>query len=76
MQFGSGVVLGAYTMSTGCNFPMWMQATFVTYAITFLILFGNFYYHTYLKKSTKRVEKNGQVAEKKVAAVSEIDVTE
>ena len=70
-------MLGAYTIRTGCNFPMWMQLTFVTYAITFLILFGNFYYHTYLKKkSTKREEKNGQVAEKKVAAVSEIEVTE
>ncbi|KAI6651489.1 hypothetical protein LOD99_5097 [Oopsacas minuta] len=77
-QFGSGVVLGAYTIGTNCNFPMWMQFTFVTYAITFLILFGNFYYQTYIKRRrpVKKVETNGQMANKNGKVVSEIEITE
>ncbi|WP_411023216.1 elongation of very long chain fatty acids protein, partial [Salmonella sp. s51228] len=60
IQFGSGVVLGAYTILTGCNFPMWMQLTFVAYATSFLILFGNFYYQAYVKSNKSKKAKRVQ----------------
>lgn len=36
-----------YSLYTGCPFPAWMQWALIGYAVTFIILFGNFYYQTY-----------------------------
>lgn len=39
-----------HSLYTGCPFPAWMQWALIGYAVTFIILFANFYYHAYRRK--------------------------
>ncbi|KAG7275632.1 hypothetical protein CRUP_021959 [Coryphaenoides rupestris] len=68
----------AYSIYSECPFPNWMQWTMIGYAISFIFLFGNFYYHTYRRKPAaghKSVAANGVSAatngHSKVAAEEE-----
>lgn len=55
----------AHSLYTGCPFPSWMQWALIGYAITFIILFANFYYQTYRRKPRHPAAKavaNGSVS--------------
>ncbi|EMP35725.1 Elongation of very long chain fatty acids protein 4 [Chelonia mydas] len=61
------VTLGHTAMSIyiDCPFPKWMHWGVMIYAITFIFLFGNFYYRTY--KMPKEPIKNGKIVNGAVA---------
>ena len=40
--------------SEDCNFPSWMIKTNIGYQISFIVLFGNFYVQSYMKKKPKK----------------------
>lgn len=50
IQFHVTIGHAGYSLYTGCQFPLWMQWTLIGYAVTFIILFANFYYHAYRGK--------------------------
>jgi len=50
-QFLAAVVMGINGLHIKCSFPLWMIYAMIFYMISFIALFGNFYYHTYLLKS-------------------------
>lgn len=47
IQFHVTIGHAAHSLYSGCPFPAWMQWALIAYAITFIILFANFYYQTY-----------------------------
>lgn len=50
IQFHVTIGHAGYSLYTGCPFPCWMQWALIGYAVTFIILFANFYYHAYRRK--------------------------
>ncbi|XP_062407538.1 elongation of very long chain fatty acids protein 4-like isoform X1 [Sardina pilchardus] len=65
IQFHVTIGHAAHSLYTGCPFPSWMQWTLICYAVTFIILFGNFYYQTYRRKPRHPAAKavaNGNVS--------------
>jgi len=57
-----------YALYTGCQFPAWMQWTLIGYAVTFIVLFANFYYHAYRRKpSSSSSSSSSQKAGKRTA---------
>lgn len=50
VQFTIALCLGVNGLRTNCDFPKWMQYTLITYMLSFIVLFGNFYRHAYAKK--------------------------
>lgn len=60
VQFTLGVSLGLNSIFTVCPFTRWMQYVFVAYAFSFLVLFGNFYYRTYLESRKSRKTEQHQ----------------
>lgn len=54
VQFFVGVSIGIHLITSGCQFTRWMQYVFSGYAFSFIILFGNFYLHEYIKGRTSR----------------------
>lgn len=63
LQFTTGVVLGMHAIITGCKFTKWMQYFFVCYALSFLILFLNFYKNSYIENTQET--KTKQIKSKK-----------
>lgn len=53
IQFFIGVSIGIHLITSGCQFTRWMQYVFSGYAFSFIILFGNFYLHEYIKGKKK-----------------------
>lgn len=53
VQFLLIVVHTAYNLFADCNYPDAMNAVVVGYCITLIILFSNFYYQSYLRKTKK-----------------------
>lgn len=49
IQFMVGVAIGIHLITSGCQFTRWMQYVFSGYAVSFIVLFGNFYLHEYIK---------------------------
>ncbi|KAG9510891.1 Elongation of very long chain fatty acids protein 4, partial [Fragariocoptes setiger] len=47
LQFMIGISFAIHMITTGCQFTRWMQYVFMAYAISFVVLFGNFYRHEY-----------------------------
>lgn len=35
----------------GCDFPQWMHYALIGYSFSFIMLFSNFYIHSYMKKA-------------------------
>lgn len=70
VQFAAGVSVGIHLIVSGCQFTRWMQYVFVCYALSFLMLFGDFYKNAYMlrgdgrrpdsKKDTAEKQTNGQ----------------
>ena len=54
LQFSLAIIHGIYSLYIDCNFPKWMHWTLIGYAISFIILFTNFYIHTYVIKQGKK----------------------
>lgn len=50
IQFHVTIGHAGHSLYTGCQFPAWMQWALIGYAVTFIILFANFYYHAYRGK--------------------------
>lgn len=53
IQFFIGVSIGIHLITSDCQFTRWMQYVFSGYAFSFIILFGNFYLHEYIKGKKK-----------------------
>lgn len=57
-QFLAAVIMGINGLRMNCNFPLWMMYAMIFYMLSFIILFGNFYYEAYLlKKKNKENEE-------------------
>ncbi|AID46561.1 GNS1/SUR4 [Pigeonpox virus] len=55
VQFHIAIGHTAMSIYIDCPFPKWTQWSVIIYSITFILLFGNFYFRTY-KKSSKKVK--------------------
>lgn len=42
-----------------CGFPKWISAVFIPQNFFMMVLFGEFYYKTYIKKPAPKVSQNG-----------------
>lgn len=56
LQFSLAIIHAVHSLYIDCNFPKWMHYTLIGYAISFIILFTNFYIHTYVKRGKKGVK--------------------
>nr|XP_041571007.1 elongation of very long chain fatty acids protein 4 isoform X1 [Taeniopygia guttata] len=65
VQFHVTIGHTAMSIYIDCPFPKWMHWGVIFYAVTFIFLFGNFYYRTY--KLPKEPVKNGKIANGAVA---------
>uniref|UniRef100_A0A672H8A9 Elongation of very long chain fatty acids protein 4 n=1 Tax=Salarias fasciatus TaxID=181472 RepID=A0A672H8A9_SALFA len=54
IQFHVTIGHTALSLYVNCDFPHWMHYSLICYAITFIILFGNFYYQTYRRQQPSR----------------------
>lgn len=50
IQFHVTIGHAGHSLYKGCPFPAWMQWALIGYAVTFIILFANFYYHAYRRQ--------------------------
>jgi len=50
IQFTTAMFMGINGITSGCDFPLWMQYVLVIYMISFIVLFGNFYAKAYIEK--------------------------
>eukprot|EP00731_Ephydatia_muelleri_P006050 Em0003g298a len=53
LQFSMAIIHAAHSLYIDCDFPKWMHYTCIGYAISFVVLFTNFYIHAYIKKNFK-----------------------
>ncbi|XP_071139052.1 very long chain fatty acid elongase 4-like [Mytilus edulis] len=53
-QFMAFVIHTGYNLITDCDFPQGFNVAVFIYAITLILLFGNFYYHSYLEKQREK----------------------
>uniref|UniRef100_A0A673GRB3 Elongation of very long chain fatty acids protein n=1 Tax=Sinocyclocheilus rhinocerous TaxID=307959 RepID=A0A673GRB3_9TELE len=58
IQFHVTIGHAAHSLYTGCPFPAWMQWALIGYAVTFIILFANFYYQTYRRQPRLKSAKS------------------
>jgi elongation of very long chain fatty acids protein 4 len=56
------IIHAFHSLYIDCNFPKWMHYTLIGYAISFILLFTNFYYHTYIKRGRKKARTSKDVA--------------
>ncbi|XP_064482454.1 very long chain fatty acid elongase 4-like [Ornithodoros turicata] len=73
VQFSAGLGFGLNGILSGCKFTRWMQYAFVTYAFSFLLLFGNFYIYAYRSRNKARsyqLEKCGQLSQEDSDAIN------
>lgn len=68
VQFAAGVSVGIYLIVSGCQFTRWMQYVFVCYALSFLMLFSDFYKNAYMLRGDGRRPDSKKEAEKLQAA--------
>lgn len=60
IQFFVGVSIGIHLITSNCQFTRWMQYVFSGYAFSFIILFGNFYLHEYIKGRRQQTKQAGE----------------
>lgn len=51
-----GLIYASQAIATGCEFPLWMQWAGIVYGFTIIVLFANFYFQAYIKKSCDQVK--------------------
>lgn len=54
IQFHFTIGHTALSLYVDCDFPHWMHYSLICYAITFIVLFANFYYQTYRRQQPRR----------------------
>ncbi|KAJ3597791.1 hypothetical protein NHX12_001308 [Muraenolepis orangiensis] len=54
VQFHVTIGHTALSLYVDCDFPHWMHYSLICYAVTFILLFGNFYYQTYRRQQPRR----------------------
>ncbi|XP_013134264.1 PREDICTED: elongation of very long chain fatty acids protein AAEL008004-like, partial [Papilio polytes] len=54
IQFVIIALHNAYPLVTNCNFPKWFNIMAIINAVAFVYMFGNFYYHSYIKNNKSR----------------------
>ncbi|KAI1885565.1 hypothetical protein AGOR_G00205110 [Albula goreensis] len=59
IQFHVTIGHTALSLYIDCPFPHWMHWALIGYAITFIILFGNFYYQTYRRQPRREAPAKG-----------------
>ena len=64
IQFGLAIQQSCWALYNQCNFPRWMMWALVYYAASLMILFLNFYMHSYVMKRI-RSNKDGAAVTKK-----------
>ena len=69
IQFHVTIGHAGHSLYTGCPFPAWMQWALIGYAVTFIILFANFYYHAYRGKPSS-TQKGGKPVANGTSAVT------
>ncbi|KAL6483933.1 hypothetical protein MHYP_G00088060 [Metynnis hypsauchen] len=57
IQFHVTIGHATHSLYTECPFPAWMQWALICYAVTFIILFANFYYQTYRQQPRHKSAK-------------------
>lgn len=57
IQFQATMGHTIHSLYTDCPFPAWMHWALIGYTATFIILFGNFYYHAYRRKPSHKEGK-------------------
>ncbi|XP_030641833.1 elongation of very long chain fatty acids protein 4-like [Chanos chanos] len=62
IQFHVTIGHAAHSLYMDCPFPAWMQWALIGYAVTFIILFANFYYQTYRRMPGQKASKANGVA--------------
>lgn len=53
LQFLFALIMGINALRVGCDFPMWMQYSANAYMVSFLLLFGRYFYREYCEKRKK-----------------------
>jgi hypothetical protein len=48
--------IGIYT---SCGYPKQYEWALIAYAFSHVLLFGNFYYHSYVKNKQRKTQQNG-----------------
>ena len=54
LQFSLAIIHCMHSLYINCNFPKWMHYTLIGYATSFIILFTNFYLHTYVRNKNRQ----------------------
>lgn len=62
VQFHVTIGHTALSLYVNCDFPHWMHYSLICYAITFIVLFGNFYYQTYRRQQPRRDASSSKAA--------------
>lgn len=62
VQFHVTIGHTALSLYVNCDFPHWMHYSLICYAITFIVLFGNFYYQTYRRQQPRRDAASSKAA--------------
>ncbi|KAG2467823.1 ELOV4 protein, partial [Polypterus senegalus] len=62
IQFHVTIGHTALSLYIDCPFPKWMHWALIAYAVTFIVLFGNFYYRTYRHPKKPSSSRAGKVA--------------
>lgn len=57
IQFCILLCHGVVSLYVKCDYPLWMQCSLVLYMVSFLVLFSNFYIHSYLAKRHRKHER-------------------
>lgn len=67
IQFHVTIGHTALSLYVNCDFPHWMHYSLICYAITFIVLFGNFYYQTYRRQQPRRDASSSSKAGKAIS---------
>lgn len=70
IQFHVTIGHTALSLYVNCDFPHWMHYSLICYAITFIVLFGNFYYQTYRRQQPRRDASSSSSSSKAGKAIS------
>ncbi|KAI1892307.1 hypothetical protein AGOR_G00131990 [Albula goreensis] len=62
IQFHVTIGHAGHSLYIDCDFPQWMHWALIGYAVTFIILFANFYYQTYRRHPRREGATKGATA--------------
>ncbi|XP_031569543.1 elongation of very long chain fatty acids protein 4-like [Actinia tenebrosa] len=65
LQFCTVFCHGIVSLKRKCKFPLWMQYALLAYMVSFLVLFSNFYLHSYIVKNQHSKKSSSQCKQAK-----------